>query len=998
VFPRLFALILAGSLVLAAPEAHAQRREVQGTVTNAQGAPLAGANVFLAGSSTGAVTDPAGAFRLSVPAGDVRIRVTMIGYRGRDLAVPATQNTLNVQLEPDVLNLEGLVVTGQATTVARRNLANAVATVGAQELERAPAPSVDKALQGKIAGANIQTNSGAPGGGVQVNLRGVTSINGASEPLWVVDGMVISNVAISSGANAVTAAAAGSNASNQDGPVNRIADINPRDIERIEVLKGASAAAIYGSQASNGVILITTKRGQSGAPRVGLTQRMGVSALSKTIGMRSWTRDKAVDAFPGLTSAQLDEYFAADGTPRQSIDLERQLAGRTPLSSETSFSVSGGLSDTRYFVSGLWLKDEGIIENTGFDKHSLRLNLNHRLGARVDVDVHANVLHSLARRGLTNNDNAGASYYVALASTPNFVDLRRQPDGTFPLNPIITSNPLQTAALLDNDESVWRGISGASLNATFFENDQQKLQLRFNGGADYFLQRNDLFSPPDLQFEPDDKLPGTSVLGNNSNLVLNGTANLIHSFTPSSGWMTATTSAGVQYLDNDLLLSSIIGRNLVGGKRNRDAATTKEVFETRRRTRTLGLYAQEEMLLLNERMLLTASLRADRSSANGDTEKYFYYPKFAASYRFNDLLPGLDELKLRSAFGASGNQPLFGQKFTPLDPTSNIQGLPALVVQGVAGDPDIRPEHTRELEGGLDATLLGGRGHLEFTLFRKNITDLLLQRTVAQSTGYTAQFFNGGELQTKGLEIALDATPLQRGSVSWVSRVTYSANRSKIIDLPVPSFRTGGFGTSLGSFEIEAGKSATQIVGFDQKDGKTIVRKMGDANPDFRVGFSNELGFGRFHLSSLLDWQKGGALINLTKLLYDLGANSPDFDLPAGVSAPRPIPECNPKCSGIERLNGFGKYTQQYVEDASFVKLREISLTYDVPSRWLGSRTGAIKSAQISLSGRNLLTFSDYWGVDPEVSNFGNQSIARNIDVAPYPPSRSFWLSLDLGL
>ncbi|HEX2094256.1 MAG TPA: SusC/RagA family TonB-linked outer membrane protein [Longimicrobiaceae bacterium] len=969
-------------LLLTGPDpATAQQRQITGRVVSTSGVPLENARVVIAGTSQGTTTDAQGNFTLFVPEGTARLGVSRIGHLAREVSVPPSQSSVTVQLSQDVLNLEGIVVTGQATSVARRNLANAVATVNAEELTPVPAQTVEKALQGKIAGANISTNSGAPGGGVQVDLRGVSSINAASEPLWVVDGVILSNVAIASGANAVTAASSGSNASNQDAPANRIADLNPEDIESIEVLKGASASAIYGSRASNGVIIVTTKRGRAGAPEVRLTQRVGYYELSNKLGMRQWTRDEAVEAF----GAGAASFFNADGTPRQQFDLEEQLAGRRDLSTETTLSVRGGSENTRYFVSGLYLDEAGIIDRTGYEKQSIRLNLDQRLGSRLEAGVNANLVHSLAARGLTNNDNTGTSFYMVLPFTPNFVDLRRQPDRTFPENPFERSNPLQTIALMDNSEDVWRFVTAGNVRADLAQSDRQSLRLLLNGGVDYFQQENELFFPPELHFEDDDRQPGTSLLSNSNNLNLTGNASLVHVFTPAGGTFTATTSGGVQYSDQDLNVVRNVGRNLIGGQRNIDAATSIEAFEDRQRVRTLGLYLQEEVLTLGEKLLVTAGVRADRSSANGDTEQYFLYPKASASYRLPGLGGFMDELKARLAYGESGNLPLFGQKFTPLSASNNIGGLAGLVLPlppdvAVAGDPNIEPERTREIEGGFDLTLFGGNASLELTAYQQNITNLLLQRTVAPSTGFATEFFNGGELRTRGIEAALSASLLRRDNLNWFTRATFASNESEIVSLPVPSFRTGGFGTALGAFQIEEGKSATQIVANVVENGAVVVRPVGDANPDFKMSFTNDLTFGRFNLYGLVDWQKGGSVINLTKLLFDFGQNTPDF-----------------ATEGAQRIAGFGRETRPYVEDASFVKVREISLGYEVPVQMLSRLGVAVQSAEITLSGRNVATWTEYTGLDPEVSNFGNQQIARNIDVAPFPPSRSFWLSVNLG-
>jgi TonB-linked SusC/RagA family outer membrane protein len=988
---RSWLLTLACALFLGALPAAAQERLISGTVTSEGGDPLPGARVAITGTNRGVNTGASGRYQLTAPAGDVRLTVSRLGYVTREVPVPAAQATMNVQLQTAAVSLEALVVTGQATTVARRNLANAVASVTGTELNRAPAQTVDQALSGKIPGAVISANSGAPGGGIQVDLRGVSSINASAEPLWVIDGVVMSNLAIPNGQNVITEAIPGNDASVQDNATNRIADLNPDDIESVEVLKGASAAAIYGSKASNGVIIITTRRGREGAPRFAVRQRVGFYALSNTLGSRHFTRDEAIAQYGAGVS---DVY--GDGTH---YDLERQLAGRRDLGRETAMNVSGGSGGTRYFASGMVMDEPGIIDNTGFAKQSLRINLDQGLGRGVDLSLNTNLLHSRSQRGLTNNDNRSVSYYVALSGTPAFTDLRRQ-GALFPDNPFGPSNPLQTAALLDNTEDVWRFIGSGTARVPLLQGDRQSLRLVMTGGADFFRQRNHLLSPVDLEYEAvlAESESGTSALANSDNLNLNGNANLVHTWAPAA--LNATTSVGVQYEDRDLGTNRIITTGLVAGQGGVDDGPLPFVIETRQRVRDFGVFAQEEVLALESRLLLTAGLRADRSSNNGEPDKYFLYPKAAASYRFPGLLPRVDELKLRVAYGETGNLPLWGDKFTEMSTALSIDGFKGIVVQGVTGAPDIRPERQREIEGGFDVAVLDGRASFEFTAYDQRISDLLLRRTLHPSSGFITQIFNGGELHTRGIEMALNATPIQRENFGWSSRTTFFTTRSTVENLPVPTFRTGAFASvSLGVFQIEEGKSATQIVGLDGVDaqGVAIERQLGDATPEFKMGFSNELTLGAFSLYGLLDWQHGGDLINLTRLLFDAGGVTEDWVLPEGVTTPRAIPVCYRNCSGLERISGFGTYTKQYIEDASFVKLRELSLTWRVPAGLLQRSSGRVHDASISLSGRNLVTWTDYSGLDPEVSNFGTQQIARGVDVAPFPPSRSFWLTFNLG-
>lgn len=988
---RLRGALMAIAVLLASVPAAAQTRTVTGTVTDAStGQPLEGARVSVRGTTLATTSGVSGQFTLgNVPTGGITIAIRRIGSNPAEIVLPPGQNEIRVTLTRDPLRLSDVVVTGQATGVERRNLANAVATVSGEDVSRVSAQTVEQALQGKVVGASIQSNSGAPGGGMQMRLRGITSINAASEPLYVVDGVVLSNVAIPSNQNAVTKSTGGSNPQlTQDAQVNRIADLNPNDIENIEVLKGASASAIYGSRASNGVVIITTRRGRAGERRINATQRIGFSKISNTLGSRTFNTLAEATAAWGASAAT---YY----TPGVTYDHERELAGRTPTSSESVVDISGGDSDTRYFASGLWKHDGGIIANTGYGKQAVRANLDQDFGHRLSLSVQTDATTSLAQRGLTNNDNAGVSFWMVFPFTPNFLNLNPNPDGTYPPNRFGNiSNPLQTAALMKNDEKVLRSILAGRL--TFNAIQQQSYSLRFflNGGADQFTQENSLLFPPDLQFEPiDDGEPGTALLSNSKNVNLNlGTSGVL-TFTPASGAFTATTSVGVNGSSRDLRISRIVSRNLVGGLGIVGAGTDVRVLEHRQRVEDFGLFAQEEFLTLSERLLLTVGVTTDRSSSNSDSKKYFYYPKFSGSFRFPQPFRGVEELKIRSAYGQTGNQPLFGQKFTPLSAIENIAGLPGLVVpaQGTVGSKNLHPERQREFEAGADLTFAGGRGALDLTGFRKDVSDLLLQRTLAPSSGFSAEIFNGGKLRTTGAEIGVNLVPIQSAETEWIFRTSYASTRSKIVALPVPSFRTGGFGTALGAFQIEEGASATQIVGNDSlPDGSVVVRKIGDANPSFTMSFVNNLRFNRLRLYGLLDWQHGGSIINLTEFLYDLGQNTVDYAEPITVGTLQTT-------KGANRLRLFPKQTAVYVEDASFLKLREVTLAFDVPSTIVSRFGRGVRTAELSFSGRNLWTHTDYTGMDPEVSNFGNQPIARNIDVAPFPPSRSFWFSLSLG-
>ena len=977
-------------LLLSAGTAESQVRQISGRITNSQtDQGVSEATIAVLGTQIVAQAGNDGRFSLNAPDGDATLVVRSIGYRRRQLTVPAGQTSVDVALEPDPFKLEEIVITGQATGVEKRNLPNAVATVDAGELTRAPTPTLESALQGKIPGATIQANSGAPGGGLQVNLRGVSTIIGDLEPLYVVDGIAVSDVAIPNGANAVTQAQAGGNPRNQDNAVNRIADLNPDDIERIEVLKGASAAAIYGSKATNGVVIITTKRGKVGKPQFNVTQRLGFSERANSLGSRTFNSlDEALSVY--TDTALVTSAFQQGRT----FDFEDEIFGHKPFSYETNASVSGGTDNTRYYVSGLVKDDGGIATNTGYRKQSLRSNLDQELGGGFQVQVNLDGTHSLSKRGLSNNDNSGTSPFLVFPATPNFVDLLPATagdtllPGDFPNNPFERSNPLQTFQFLTNDEDVWRVLGTTVLRWSAVRSERSNLQLIGTGGVDYFQQDNNFITPPELQFEPNDGQPGTVVLSKSSNRNLNLALNAIHTFLPGdpdhgAQW---TTSAGIQFEERRLFATQIIGRTLLTGQTSPQQAASQTVLSRIEPVRDLGLFGQEEVLLADRRLLLTAGLRADRSSANGSPGKYFFYPKVAASYRFLRPIGGVDEIKLRGAYGQTGNRAAFGALFSP-DTTGTIGGSSGTFIGTRAGDPNLKPERQKEFEGGFDATLANGRAQLTFTVYQKNITDLLLERTLAPSSGQVNQIFSSASsLRNRGIEAALTVQPVQSKSVNWVLRTTFFANRSRITELAVPTFQTGGFALSLGTFQIEQDSSPTQIFGLVGTDanGNPVAGKVGDASPDFQMSFSSDVDVARFTLGMLWDYKQGGDIINLTEFLYDAGQNSKDFTEPGG---------------GADRIARFGEgFTQPYVQSGTYLKLRELNLSYNLPDRITSSLFGrSIRSARLSLTGRNLLRFTPYRGLDPEVSNFGRQAIVRNIDVAPFPPSRSFFFSIDLG-
>jgi TonB-dependent starch-binding outer membrane protein SusC len=1011
---RLQRLLAAVALVAIVPfRADAQSRDVTGKVTMAvTGQPLADATVSVVGQQLGVRTNERGEFRLRVPDGEISVLARLLGYKRQTIRLSATENTANFVLEKDVLQLEGVTVTGQATTVDRRVAATAVATVGAAELNRVPARSIEGNLAGKVAGARISDNSGAPGGGAQIQIRGATSVLGQGDPLFVVDGVIISNAGISSGASAISRAS-GSTGSSQDQVVNRLADLNPNDVESIEVLKSAAATAIYGSRATNGVVVITTKKGASGQTRWNLTQRVGTQQLMRSLGHRQFATLNDVLPFVGGPVGEAAARAAC--TPNcTNYDWQKELYGRTDPSFETLLSASGGAGNTRYFASLNDRQESGIMINTGARRSGGRINLDQTINSKLTASMGIDVTRNFLQRGLGNNNNAGVSPTYTFGYTPAIVDLnQRLENGRYPIMPFDgggsgTANPFEVMRAIQSDESVFRQAGNLRLNYSALSTSRHSVQVSTLMGYDRFQQEGVQYSPNFLQFEPADGFLGTAGQNNVSSLQSNAGVNAVWTWTPGNSLFTSfTTSVGGTYERQKQEVYRIRGRGLLPTRRTAAGAQDVATEDNRNEFRDQSYYVNEQALLFNEKLALNAGFRADRSSANGDRSQYYLFPKFSGSYRFvNPLTSKIDEIKVRGAWGQSGNRPRFGDRDILYADGGLIGGNNSLVSAGLLGNPNIKPEILNELEFGFDAAFLKSRLGFEFTRYQRTITDLLLTFPLPPSSGLGNQIINGGQLSTLGNEAVLSMVPLRRGKFEWTSRVIYNSNVMYTNDIPVPAFPVpGSFGAAYGRNRITANTRSSYIWSNAPLGPNGAVRDTitYDSNPIHSTTFNNDLTWGRFTVSALVDWRAGGAVSNMTNNLWDEGGNSRDYDdaapasiIPASGNQPASA-ACGTRSLGDCRYFTFnGGDTRPYMQNGSYVKLREITLNYDAPDAWAKRIPGA-RSLRFNLSGRNLAIFTDYWGFDPEFNNFGNVNFNRFIDLAPFPPSRQFFLSVDVG-
>ena len=960
---------------------------ISGTVVDQGNAPLPGVSVQLRNSNLGTATDATGKFTLSIPSQSGVLQFSYIGYQLQTVNLANAGTELTIKLQEEEGKLQEVVVTGIASSIKRSNLANAVSSITAKELVGTTVqPTLDAALYGKFTGANISANSGAPGGGISVKLRGITSLVSNSQPLFIVDGVYYDNSSINAGLNIISKAAGQGSTRFQDNPSNRIADLDPEDIDRIEILKGASAAAIYGSRAAAGVVIITTKRGKTGKPRIELGHSIGIQKQLKELGQRQWTEERVKAAYG---NAGVTLYNAANG---RDFNYEEELYGNNGLMNNTRVSVSGGNEETKYYIGFTHKDDEGIVKHTGYKKNSFRLNVDQRVTRFLDASFNANYVDSKADRGFFNNDNTSTTLGVSFVSTPSWVDLFPDANGNYPNNPLAPSNFLQTRDLITNTENIDRTLLGGTATFKLLNRTRQTLRAIIRGGMDQYTLNTIAIFPRELQFQKDGNgTNGASIYGTTLSKGTNVSAFLLHSFDVSDN-LNFRTQVGVtaENLDQNNVVNTATQLN--GTQTNLGQAGSIQASEAKAIQKDKGFFVQEEMNF-RDMLLLTLGLRGDKSSRNGDANKLYYYPKASVAFNIHQLgswnISQVNQLKIRAAYGQSGNFAPFGAIYSPLVPAVFNSNTGSLITLS-RGNELLEPERQKEFETGLDISVLDNRLGLEFTYYRKDVEDLLLNVDVPTSSGFSTAWRNVAAIENKGIEIAIHSTPVIFKDFRWQVSTSFWKNRAEVTRLDVPAFNTGAFGATLGTYRVEKGKSPTQIVGIgtvaDKVDPETGLADYGDGEPDFNLSSLHSLTYKNLEFNFLLHKKKGGENINLSTLLSDIFGTSPDFD-------DKSLDPTGQKANGDFRLAALGTTARPWVEETSYFRVREIGLSYRLPKTWFRN----IADIKAGVSARNLINIFDYSSYDPEVSNFGAGAISSNVEVTPFPSSKSFHFNLTIN-
>lgn len=1026
----------------------AQGREVTGKVVRAQGnLPLAEATIAETGGVGLARSGADGTFRIRVVAGDVRLLVRAIGYQRKEVVVNAGESNVTVTLAEDPFRLDEVVVTGQTTTLERRSATTAVAKVTTDEVNNAPAQSLEQALQGKVLGAVTSMNSGAPGGGGQMTIRGVTSILGQGQPLFVVDGVIISNDAFTVGANSVTGAGGRTTAAgiggSQDALVNRLADLNPVDIESIEVLKSAAATAIYGSRATNGVVVIRTKRGAPGAPSFHVTGRVGTERAYRLLGTRQFTTVAQVVNHPygnGATAEDvLNQLYPSGQITVPTRDYQKEFYDNTSPSHELTANYSGGSQGTQYYVNVTERRENGTAPNTDARLRSLRTNIDQSFdNGRFKVNVGLNITQNILNRGLSNNDNTCTSPIYCFGYTMGVINLDSiTPSGLYVRNPFngggaSVSNPFETFEFLRIEDKTFRQTG--NLNGTWaaLSKDQNQVSLTLTGGFDRAQVSGDVFSPSFLQYENPAATDGFSgrTVRTEAN-IYNYNISLVGNWAwqPSTS-MSFTSSLGATYETQFNRAVRTRARGLLPGVETTNSGTVLDFQDNLTEFRDQAIFFNEQILALNDRLALTGGVRADRSSANGDRSEWYLFPRASGSYRIPDMGNLLSEVKFRAGWGRTGNRPNYASRDLLLASGGVIGGTATLVTPASIGNPLVKPETLTEIEAGVDLTLFNSKAQFEGTFYRRKITDLLLNAALTPSGGFNSRFINGGELSNKGVELGLSLVAIQKRDMDWNVRATWQKNVQDIKNLPADVARfpaPGSFGAAFGRNFVSAGSRTTAIWGnvpldadgnilpvgifVTNPDAVAAVRDTiaGDSNPDFTMNFNSAFTWKRLTLAFTMDWRKGGLVANMTRTLLVEGGTARDYDDPIRAGDYEGdwdlnVPTGNACSGGTEPCTagpfrydswGGGSDVRAFLESGSYLRMRDLSVSWEAPlsvARALRSR-----SLRVTAQARNLFMKTNYWSFDPEYNNFGATNQNRFIDLAPFPSSRQFFLSVDLG-
>lgn len=995
---------------------------ISGKITDSRGNPVPGATVAIQKTTYATATEADGSFKLStnLKGGTYDVEVSSIGLKRTIKRINATDgnNSFDVSLADDVLGLDEVVVTGTTAGTTRKQLGSFISTVKSDQLNKGAPANALQALQGKTAGAQIIQNSGDPGGGISVRLRGISTVNSSSEPLYIVDGIIVNN-----STNRVTNTQAGYDGSNFVGTVgqNRMVDINPADIERIEVLNGAAAAAIYGSRANSGVIQIFTKRGSSGKPTINFSTSYINSALRKQVPINnSPTKFGGPTDGPGAFTQDILSPAITTTTPVTRYnywDYIFQEASGT----DNNISISGGNENTRYFASASYYFNQGIVRSTDFQRYSFRVNLDQKINNILSLQAGLNYVSSA-----TNELPDGNSFFSPMNGVTiigNFHNIwQRDANGNIQaVGERGRINPVSIVEDFKQRQETNRILSSLGLKLKPFKG----FMLDYTMGIDNYGQVGSTFIPPyTYNASPafwgggptlDATQNGYASAAANNFFQINHELNGTYTFDITND-IQSITQVGyqLQYEKNKYILAQ--GRGMAPAVENVTGASTLLPGVDSRSEQTMqGAYLQQNFKIRNE-FFVTGAIRYDMSSVFGPNQRDQLYFKGSGSWVLSEsnwwaktgVSKWWDLAKVRIAYGQSGNLTGIGayDRFNVYTANAYL-GRTALNSLARAANIEVKPERQDEFEVGTDLAFLKNRLSFTFNYYIKKVNDLLINRNVAPTTGFSSLLDNFGSLENRGFEFILGGTPVSNKNFRWDIQWLFSRNRNKAVEIgpSLTLFPTNG-GAPVGIIEgqpigifygtffaldangnqiknpsgipvIEQGVQNSPLVFTPQRGsnglptGSTLRRIIGDPNPDYTTTIINNFSYKNFGLRLQFDAVQGVDVFNADWRTRQGVGNGEVAEQEQRGLIPRGF------------ISGVYPIEEWRIDDGSFVKLRELSLTYTF------GRVGKLfNNLTAVVAGRNLISWDNYKGFDPEVNAGGQSTLLRGIDFGAVPIPR----------
>lgn len=965
-----------------------QQRLIKGTVLDETGSPIIGANVVQKGTANGVITDIDGNFELKISGTD-ELQISYIGYLPQIVKISG-KNFVQIILKEDAKSLEEIVVIGYGIQ-KKSDLTGSVGSIKAKDIQKMPVASVDQALQGRVSGMQVVTASGAPGATTTIRIRGGNSINAGNEPLYVVDGII-------GGGDLTT--------------------INPSDIASIEILKDASSTAIYGSRGANGVVLITTKRGDG-------SDGMLVS-YSGYYGLQ--TPVKMLNMLNGAEAANYQNKYAAylgmskmpyeDVTKVADTNIQDYIFRNCVPITDHNVNLSNSTKNGNYFLSLNYFNQEGTMYNTGLERYQIRFNIDQKIGENFKMGA-------TLTTSLTNRDNPTLNDMLGqLPTAPIYND-----DGSyFSINEVsgkTYDNPVAKRNGVLNEKRIFRGLGNVYGQLTLFDN----LILKSSWGWDISHSKQNQYQSVTLPSRVYAKTGGGATVNtyfpityqneNTLNYSLDlgkHSLNLLGGFTWQKYYYEFLNASGSGF-KNDVSSYHALE---TGDPLTRDVQTGESQWG-------LISYLFRVNYSYKDRYLFTTSGRYDGSSRLSDSNKWAFFPSVALAWRaseeeFIKRMNVFSNLKLRLSYGSSGSQSISPYStIDKLNSGSTVIGNQEVITfsPGLSANKDLGWEKTNQIDLGIEAGFLDNRINLEVDYYYKRTNDLLLSQEIPYQTGFASMLRNIGSVENRGIEISLKTMNFNTSNFSWSTFLSVSMNRNKVLDLGGKKFIENGLGSRLivdqpiGTFwgvkylglwkESEIPENSKFLPGdpkledlnddgiIDINDGQII----GNSEPKFYGGIGNDLTYKRFSFSLFFDFSYGNQIYDMPGRFLESGFNSNvyghnrDFWSEENPNGKYPRPGSiyeyifSTYAGGSsEGTNGGSDY---FLHDGSFLRLKNINIQYDLPIR-----NKTIKSLQVYTSISNVFTWTSYLGYSPDVNSEGTSATRRGFDNNAYPQSRTY--------